>query len=316
MPRRIPTSSASTPERRLFLPLPGNETLAARLAEQSGGSMGVLEVRRFPDGESYVRIHSDVADAEVVAVCTLARPDEKILPLLFTAAAARTAGAARVRLVAPYLAYMRQDAVFHAGEALSAATFAGLVSDSFDDLVTVDPHLHRIHDLGDIYRCRTRVLQAAPLLAEWVTTHVEKPLLVGPDEESEQWVAEIAARAGAPHVVFAKVRHGDHDVRMTLPALERWRGLQPVLADDIISSGGTICEAAAALAERGFAKPWAIAVHALYDDAAAMKLTHATAGVATTDTVPHPSNAMSTAPLLAATLDGPINVSCGRTAGV
>src|SRR5690606_39789613 len=83
-----------------------------------------LETRRFPDGESYVRLHSDVAGRAVDLVCTLARPDEQLAMLLFTPDCARELGATEVNLVAPYLAYMRQDKRFNPGEAVSSLTFA------------------------------------------------------------------------------------------------------------------------------------------------------------------------------------------------
>ena len=74
---------------RLILPLPGNETFARHLAEAGGWELGHLETRRFPDGESYVRILSDVADRPVALVCTLARPDDGFLPLAFAADTAK-----------------------------------------------------------------------------------------------------------------------------------------------------------------------------------------------------------------------------------
>ncbi|WP_164119514.1 ribose-phosphate pyrophosphokinase-like domain-containing protein, partial [Stenotrophomonas maltophilia] len=85
----------------------------------------------------------------------LAQPNEKILPLIFAAATARELGAARVGLVAPYLAYMRQDRRFNPGEAVTSRQMAHLVSGAFDWMVTVDPHLHRYSDLSEIYSIPT-----------------------------------------------------------------------------------------------------------------------------------------------------------------
>src|SRR3546814_15562090 len=102
-----------------------------------------LETRRFPGGESAVRPLTGVTDKCVDLVCTLARPDEGFLSLVFAADAARDLGVREVTLVAPYLSYMRQDRSFQLGEAVSSKSFARLVSATFDRLVTVDPHLHR-----------------------------------------------------------------------------------------------------------------------------------------------------------------------------
>lgn len=187
---------------RLILPLPGNETFARHLAEAGRWELGEIETRHFPDGETYVRILSDVADRRVDFVCTLARPDDGFLRLVFAADAARSLGAREVTLIAPYLAYMRQDRRFLTGEAVTSKTFARLVSSTFDRLVTVDPHLHRYPALSALYTIPTETLHAAPLLANWIAAEVEKPFIIGPDEESNQWVSAIAARIGAPYTVL------------------------------------------------------------------------------------------------------------------
>src|SRR3546814_4004529 len=83
---------------------------------------------------------------------------------------------------------MRQDRRFQLGEAVSSKSVARLVSATFDRLVTVDPHLHRYPALSTLYTIPDITLHAAPALADWIAAHVEAPLLIGPDEESEQWV--------------------------------------------------------------------------------------------------------------------------------
>ncbi len=87
--------------------MPGNEKFAQQLAEKGRYSHATLEMRRFPDGESYARIYSDVSGKAVHLVCTLAHPDSQFLPLAFVADVARDLGASEVHLIAPYLSYMR-----------------------------------------------------------------------------------------------------------------------------------------------------------------------------------------------------------------
>src|SRR3546814_2683902 len=123
----------------MLFPMPGNERMTNAIAERVGCSVGKLALRRFPDGESYIRLHSAVAGCDAAVVCTLARPDDQFLQLLFAARLLRESGARSVQLVAPYLAYMRQDRRFHDGEALTSRQFAQLLSAEFDGLVTVDP---------------------------------------------------------------------------------------------------------------------------------------------------------------------------------
>lgn len=283
---------------RVLLPLPGNETFAGRLARAGGGEVGVLQARQFPDGESYVRIETDVAGRAVDLVCGLARPDPAFLRLAFVADALRDMGAVEVNLIAPYLGYMRQDARFQAGEAITSRTFARLLSAVVDGLVTVDPHLHRHPALEGLYAIPCRTLHAAPLLADWIRAEVVAPLVVGPDEESAQWVAAVADRVGAPHVVMTKRRLGDREVRVELPDLGAHRGRRPVLIDDIASSGRTLVAAADALRLQGFAPPVCVVVHALFGEDALARVAAATERIVSTDSIPHETNAIWLAPLI------------------
>jgi ribose-phosphate pyrophosphokinase len=287
---------------QLLLPMPGNEALAAVLGRARGWPVGAVETRRFPDGESYLRIVTDIEARAVVLVCTLVHPDEKFLPLLFAAATARELGAPRVGLVAPYLAYMRQDRRFKPGEAVTSKHVARLLSGVFDWMVTVDPHLHRYHALGDIYTIPSRVLHAAPLISAWVRAHIPKPLIIGPDSESEQWVSAVAKDAGAPYSVLEKVRHGDHNVTITLKDMHAWAGHTPVLVDDIISSGRTMIEAVRLLTGEGWPPPVCLAVHGIFADQSDRLLAEAGARVVTANTVPHASNALDVSMLIGGAL--------------
>lgn len=284
---------------RLVLPLPGNEIFARRLAEAGGWELGEIETRRFPDGESYVRILSDVADRSVYLVCTLARPDEGFLRLVFAAEAARSLGAREVTLIAPYLSYMRQDRRFQPGEAVTSKTFARLVSSSFDRLVTVDPHLHRYPALSALYTIPAHTLHAAPLLADWIATEIEKPLIIGPDEESEQWVSAIADRIGSPYAVLRKIRHGDRNVDVELPDLSQWKARCPVLVDDIVSSGHTLIEAARKLRLQGFQRPVCAVVHGVFAEDSYERLKALAERIVSSDSIPHESNAIRLASLIA-----------------
>ena len=284
----------------LVCALPGNERYAAGLRARLGARALRLETRAFPDGESYVRLAGDCRGRDVAFVCTLNDPDPKFLGLLFAARAARELGARRIGLVAPYLAYMRQDKRFRRGEAISSAHFAALLSKAFDWLVTVDPHLHRHAALGEIYAIPSRTVAAAPLLSAWIRARVRRPLVIGPDGESAQWAAAVAAGADAPCVVLKKRRRGDRDVRIEFPDLSSWRDRTPVLVDDIISSGVTLAAAAARLRALRFAAPVCAAVHAVFAPGARERLRAAGyRTIATTDTIAHPTSAMRTAPLVA-----------------
>ena len=284
----------------IILALPGAERLAESLAQQLHCPASTVEAHRFPDGEVVVRLRTAVAGQRVLLVGHLDRPDDKTLALVFAADAARELGALQVGLVAPYLPYMRQDDRFRPGEAITSRSYARLLSATLDWLVTVDPHLHRWPSLDAIYSIRTQVVAAAPALADWVRREVPQPILVGPDSESEQWVADVAQRVGAPYVVMSKERRGDRDVHVRLPQGVPHEGRTPVLVDDIVSSGHTMAAAAHVLRGAGWGRPLCVGVHALLD-ASALDMLHRAgiARVVSCDTVPHPTNAIATAALLA-----------------
>ena len=289
----------------LILPLPGNETQARALADSSGGELGSATVRRFPDGETYVRLETAVENRDVALVSSLHRPDDKLLPVIFVAETARELGAGRIGLVAPYLAYLRQDRRFQPGEAVTSRYFASLLSESFDWLVTIDPHLHRLPSLGAVYSIPSRVLHAAPYVSAWIKEHVPQAVLVGPDAESAQWVEAVAHAAVAPFVVLEKVRRGDRDVTVSVPQVDRWREQTPVLVDDIISTGRTMIETVGHLNRAGLRPPVCIGVHAVFADRAYQDLLAAgAASVVTCNTIPHPSNHIDLTPLLAEGIAG------------
>lgn len=284
----------------IIMALPGAEALAESLAARLCCGGHALEIHRFPDGEAGVRLRTNVDGHRVVLAAHLDRPDGKTLPLLFAADAARELGATSVGLVAPYLPYMRQDDRFHPGEAITSRSYARLLSNTFDFLLTVDPHLHRWPALDAIYGIHTQVVASAPAVAEWLRREVPQPVLVGPDSESAQWVGDVAARLQVPWLVMEKVRYGDREVRVQLPPGAQGQGRQPVLLDDIASSGGTLAAASQALGAAGWGKPVGVVVHALVD-ATGLDLLHQ-AGitrVASCDTVPHPTNAIHVGGLLA-----------------
>ena len=275
----------------LVLPLPGAQAGAAALATHLDAPLGRVEARRFPDGESYLRLHDEPAGRDVVVVASLRDPDPQALGLWFLAQTARELGARSVGLVAPYLPYMRQDTRFAPGEAVTSGTFARFISQAFDWLVTVDPHLHRLASLSQVYTIPADNVASAPAIARWVTQEVPRPVIIGPDSESEQWAGEVAARVGCPAIVLHKRRLGDRQVEISVPDAQSFAGHSPVLIDDIISSARTMAGAVGQVRTAFGVAPVCIGVHAVFSPDA-MQVLHdsGAARVVTCNTLPHESN--------------------------
>ena len=273
----------------LLFALPGNEVMARSLAALLGVALGNLVMRKFPDGETYLRYENTLDGKNIALVCTLNDPDSKLVSLVLAAEAARQLGAARVGLISPYLAYMRQDALFHAGEAITSRTIAALLSSHFDWLATIDPHLHRYRSLSDIYSIPTQVIHAAPAIAAWIRANVGKPFLIGPDAESAQWVRNVAEDLRAPYATLNKRRQADRAVVLEPVDLARIGDRTPVLVDDIISSGQTMIAAVKMLNAANTGTPVCIAIHGLLADGTDRQLMDMGARVVTTNTVPGPA---------------------------
>lgn len=281
-------------EKPVILAAPGSADFARRFGPRLDTEPGLCELRRFPDGEVYVRVDTPVAGRQVVIVCTLDQPGDKLLPLLLLADTCRDLGAARVGLIAPYLAFMRQDHRFRPGEGVTSRYFAALLSRAVDWLVTVDPHLHRWRSLDQIYTIPTAVARAAPAIAAWIRANVADPVLVGPDAESEQWVAAVAGHVDAPYQILHKTRHGDREVEVSEPDGAACRHRTPVLVDDIISTARTMIEPVGHLRRSGAPAPVCIGVHAVFAGNGYQDLLAAGAArVVTCNTIAHPSNAIS-----------------------
>jgi len=270
-----------------------------RLATALNAEYTEVRVHYFPDGESKVTL-PPLTSPHLVLVRTLDRPNDKLIELMLAARTARRLGVARLTLVAPYLCYMRQDSAFEDGEAVSQTIVGEFLAAYFDDIVTVDPHLHRIDHLEQaIPQCASLTLTATDLLGAYLEARADDLFLLGPDAESEQWVERVARNHNLPHAIAQKERFGDHEVRITLPE-QGWGERTVVLVDDVASTGRTLAQAAEAVLARGAARVEAAVVHPLLagDAEAALKLAGVSA-IFSSDSITHGSNVVRLAEVLA-----------------
>jgi ribose-phosphate pyrophosphokinase len=290
-----------------LLHVDGAGGMAPRLAQAAGLVPLAIDRHRFPDGELKLRLPlgpDGRLPARAVLLRSLDQPNDKLVELLLAARTARELGVRHLTLVAPYLAYMRQDIAFTPGEAVSQRIVGQFLAGLFDAVITVDPHLHRVATLQEAVPARQAiVVSAAPLLADLVAGRRPDALLVGPDSESAQWVAQAAARHGFDHAVCTKLRHGDRAVDVRLPPVGV-TGRAVVLLDDMASTGHTVAQATRQLLAAGAASVDVAVTHALFADDALQLMRAAGVGeIWSTDSIPHASNAVSVVPLLAGALE-------------
>ncbi len=285
---------------KIIFTFPDHENLADSLITKLGYEKGVIEFGTYPGGESHVRILSDVKDKEIIIICGLEKANNVIMSLIFFTETTREFGAKKIHLIAPYLGYMRHDKRFREGEAITSNIFAKMLSQYVDSLITIDPHLHRHKSLDEIYSIPSKVLHAATPVAHWIKNNVKNPLLIGPDEESEQWVSDMAGKVQAPFIVLRKIRHSDRDVEISVPDVEKYKNHTPVLVDDIISTARTMIETVKHLNKAGLKKTVCIGIHAAFADNSYQDLLNSgVEKIVTCNTITHPSNAIDVSGILA-----------------
>ena len=282
--------------------------VAKRVAVELGILSFPIKLHQFPDGESKLQIEPCAGTAIVYA--SLNDPDRKLIQLAFAASALKSNGAQRIILVAPYLCYMRQDMAFQAGEAVSQRVIGLYLDAWFDRLITVDPHLHRIQKLQEIFtNCRTDVLSATGPISKTLEGEIDKDktILIGPDSESEQWVSAIAEKIQIPYITGNKIRRGDRSVSIDFSEGADISNKHAVIVDDVISSGMTIAICCESLLKAGVTSIEVMATHILCNDENLnMIMASGVSRVRSTDSVQHKTNAIRLTSLLA----GALNEEC------
>lgn len=276
---------------------------AKALASKLKLPFSLVEVHHFPDGESKVTLPVSISDT--VIICrSLAQPNDKLIELMLVCATARKMGAKRLILVAPYLCYMRQDKAFNPGEAISQQIIGEFLSHYVDDLITVDPHLHRVSRLNSVVKLENAIsLQATQPMGEFLNEKFTAPVIIGPDEESRQWVSAIAGQHGWDFLVAIKQRFGDRSVKVELDDFD-FIDRDIVIVDDIASTGNTLIKTAELLLSKHPESLSILVTHAFFVDKALDKLEQlGVRNIWSSDSVLHSTNAFSLVDLLAPNIE-------------
>lgn len=271
------------------------EVQAQKLASALKLPCHIIQRHRFPDGESKLTLPAELPE-HVIFCQSLDQPNEKLLELMLAAKTARELGANKLTLVAPYLCYMRQDKAFHPGEVVSQGIVGGFLADLFENVLTIDPHLHRIQRLEQAVPSKHAItLSATALMAAFLqqrvkTSALSEPVLLGPDKESEQWVSAVAKPQQWSYGVCEKIRSGDQQVEIMLPDIDL-KNRSVVIVDDVASSGQTLLEATKKCLENHAKQVDVLVTHALFVNDATQNLIDAgVSNIWSTDSVSHNSN--------------------------
>jgi ribose-phosphate pyrophosphokinase len=245
----------------LLLSGTANRPLAEEIGRHMGLPLGDATVRRFADGEIFVRINQNARGRDVFIIQPTPPPADNIMELLLLVDAAKRASAARVCAIVPYYGYARQDRKDQPRVSLGAKLVANLLEAAgADKVLGIDFHTHQIQGFFDV---PVDHLYAAPVLTSYFRSlGLEAPVVVAPDVGAAKMARGFARRMEATFAIIDK-RRPSQNVAEVMEVVGEVGGRPCIIVDDMIDTGGTLVSVVTALKERGATTIYAAATHAL-----------------------------------------------------
>jgi ribose-phosphate pyrophosphokinase len=250
-----------------------NRSLAEAIGAYLEIPLSKCSVRRFADQEIFVEIQENVRGQDVFVIQSTSYPaNDNLMELLIIIDAARRASARRITAVLPYFGYARQDRKPSARTPISAKLVANLITRAgADRVLTLDLHAGQIQGFFDI---PTDNLYSVPVMTRDIKTHhdINNITVVSPDVGGVVRARALAKRLDAPLAIVDKRRErpGESEVMNIIGTVA---GRRCILFDDIVDSGGTLCNAAEALMEAGAASVMAYITHGVLSGGAVARIT-------------------------------------------
>jgi ribose-phosphate pyrophosphokinase len=264
-----------------------NRPLAEEIAQHLDYPLGEVTIKKFADGEIFVRIDENVRGRDLFIIQSTTAPGDNIIELLLMIDAARRASAARIHAVVPYFGYARQDRKDQPRVAIGAKLMANMIASAgADRLLSVDFHQHQIQGFFDI---PVDHLYAAPVFTRYFREkRLTNLVVISPDVGSAKMARGFAKRLDATMGIIDK-RRPAANVAEVMNVIGDVEGKDCLLSDDMIDTAGTMAEAAHALKNLGANDIYACATHALLSGPAVERLSSAPfREIVVTDTVPVP----------------------------
>jgi len=262
--------------------------LAKNIAKKLNFSYQDLNLDIAPDGELHVRFDDELKNKSVVLVQSFyPHPNHSLMEVLFAASTARDLKASKVILVAPYLAYLKEDKRAIKGECISSKVVSELLSKNFDAVVTVEPHLHD----NQLFTIPIYNVDISELLKDYIKKNFKDAIIIGADNESSRLVNKISFNS----IVLDKKRKDAFNVSLkgnyNLPEEK-----EVLIVDDIISTGSSMIEAIKFLKLK---KVNCLAVHGVFIGGALRELDKYANKIITTNTISNESNEIDVSNLIA-----------------
>ena len=245
-----------------------SQDLAAHVAKELGEELCYVEIKKFPDGEKYLRVDANVEDEVTVIQSTGYPQDENLMELLFLISTLKDLGAKKVRVVVPYMGYARQEKRFKDGESVSAKIICNLIeSAGADEFITFNIHEECVLNFFNI---KARNISAMPAIAEYLNKKYfkktdEKPLIIAPDKGAYGFAGPDKVETRIVDVRCDGA--GENTVNV-----DSVKGKHAVIIDDIIATGGTIVNAINILKQYGASKVDVCCVHPILTNNGAVRI--------------------------------------------
>jgi ribose-phosphate pyrophosphokinase len=254
----------------LLLSGTANRPLAEEIGRHMGLPLGDSTVKRFADGEIFVRINQTARGRDVFIIQPTPPPADHIMELLLLIDAAKRASAARVTAIIPYFGYARQDRKDQPRVALGAKLVANLIEAAgADKVLGMDFHTHQIQGFFDV---PVDHLYAAPVLTHYFRDlALDNPVVVAPDVGAAKMARGFARRMNASFAIIDK-RRPQQNVAEVLEVVGEVSGRTCIIVDDMIDTAGTLVTVVEALKERGAQKIYAAATHPIFSGPARDRL--------------------------------------------
>lgn len=262
-----------------------NPALAKGIAEVLGEHLCDVTIKRFADGEIFVRINENVRGRDVFLIQPTNPPAENVLELLLLIDAAKRASAARVTAVIPYYGYGRADRKDQPRVSIAAKLMANIITAAgADRVLSIDFHQHQLQGFFDI---PVDHLYAAPVFRRhYEMKKLENLVVVATDVSAAKMARGYAKRLGGDLAIIDKRRPAPNEAEVS-NIVGEVTGKHCLIPDDMIDTAGTMASTVEALKERGALDIHILATHPLFSGPAVERL--AAAGVkeiTVTDTVP------------------------------
>ena len=277
-----------------------SQKLAAKIAWELGETLCPMETHKFPDGERYIRIGGDVTENAVVIQSTGNPQDQNLIELFLIIKTLKNMNVENVKVVIPYFGYGRQEKSFRKGESVSASVIAQLIEAAgASEFYSINLHENKICNFFDIPAYN---ISAMPIIADYIREKFENPLIVAPDKGALPFAKEISGILKCDYDHLEKTRLSPDKVETKTKNLDV-KGKETIIIDDIISTGGTIVNAANILRQHNADKVVVSCVHpVLVEDALLKIFTTGVDDVIATDTLRSDVSMISVASLVAETL--------------